>query len=505
MTERDFELLLQEDISSLPPSDMLADAVNPWKTSMNRILWGLGLVTITLNFLNLNVIFPVIGMAQMLLGFRALRSESRWFRAGYLLAIVRTIWMLIHLFFDATIYSGAYRATNFAVTGTYLMLGLGFFQMLCLRCAIRAVQVKAGLEPHVGSANALLVWYVVIAALAFLNFTGFSVWILLIAYFFILRGLFKLSKELDDAGYAITPAPVKVTDRTLSIGYAAVIAILLAVGYLFFNQYPMDWTVREESAASEIRQELLDLGFPEDVLNDLTEEEILLCQDAGKIHVDTEDYPVNDGHQASKMGSTGNLTIYTAYDTYELRITAIAVEPEDQSEDWVIFHHFQWIMDPGWRSTDAMQFWPTYRENEGWTNAGHLSGRLLYDDGGTTYTAPYYSLGEVTRTSQDWFLGEVTGTDLVAAFSLPRGGENCRGYVCYTTRIVTPGYIINSWCNYYYQETPLWFPVRTAADVINPGVSYHPDAFQMVNTAIQMSYDVDKALEEGIYEYEHFD
>lgn len=505
MNELDFELLLQEDISDLPPADALTDAVNPWKTSMNRVLWGLGLVTVTLNFWNLNVILPAIGMLLMLLGFRALRRENGWFRLGYYLTMIRAIWLLVHIFFDATIYSSAYRTTNFAATGTYVMLGVGFIQMLCLRGSIRAVQVKAGLEPHVGSANALLVFYLVTVILAVINFEGFTVWLLLIAYVFILRGLFRLSRELDDAGYAIAPAPVKFSDRTLSTGYAAIIAVLLAVGFLFFNQYSMEWTVREESATSEIRQELLDLGFPEEVLNDLTEEEILLCQNASKIHVDTEDCPMNDGREVADQESYNRVHIYTTYDVYELRITAVAIEPKDQMDDWVIFHHFQWRTDPGWRGTEAMQFWPTWQSNSGWTNAGHLSGRVLYDDGSATYTAPYYSLGNVTGTSERMFFGDVTSTDLVAAFSLPRGGENCRGYVCYTTRIIDPGYILSSWCNYYYQETPLWFPVRAAADVIRPGVSYHPDAFQMTTTALQMSYDVDQALEEGIYEYESFD
>lgn len=500
MNERDFELLLQEDMSALPPADALTDAVNPWKKAMHRILWGLALVMVTLKFLNLDIILPAIGIVLMLLGYRALRNENRWFRMGWYLAILRSLWMLTHLFIDATIYSGSFGETNLAVTGTYLMLLVGFLQLLCLRSAIRAVQVKAGLEPHVGSANALLLFYLVMTALAFINFEGFTVWLLLIAYFFILRGLFRLSRELEDAGYAISPAPVAVPDRTVIFGYAAVIALLLTIGYTCFSQYPMDWTIREAPVPSEIRQNLLDLGFPEYVLNDLTEEEILLCQNAAKVHVDTEDYPVNDGYETSEVTSQG-VHLYTAYDVYELRITGICVEPEDQTDTWVMFHHFQWVADPGWRGTDGMQLWPTYRSNQGWRDAGHLSGRLLYDEGAATYTAPYYSLGSVTGTTQNIFFGTVTGTDIIAAFSLPRGGENCRGYVCYTTKVAEPGYIINSWCNYYCQQHP-GFPVKTPDAVITPGVSStHVEPYRGVSTALQMSYPIEKAQEESIYEY----
>lgn len=501
MTERDFELLLQEDISALPPTDELTHAVNPWRKAMNRILWGLALVMVTLKFWNLDVILPAIGVLLMMLGYRALARENRWFKAGFVLAFLRMLWLVVHIFLDSTVYSSAFGENNAAVLGTYAVLAVGFAQLICLRGGIRAVQKKAGLQPHSGSANALLVFYLIISLLAFINFQGFTVWLLLIAYICILRGLFRLSRELDEAGYTISPAPPLFSDRFLVFSYAATIALLLAVGIGFFGQYPMEWSaVKPQSSSVEsLRAELLELGFPENILNDLTDEEILACEGAEKVFVDTEDHPVNDGYETSERTSQG-MHLYTAYDVYELRITAVAVQPAEQDGDWVFFHHFQWIVDPGYRGTDGMQFWPAYHIEEGWAKGGHLSGRLLYDGDSTTLTAPYHSLGEVTGTSQNMFFGEVTGTDIIATFSLPRGGENCRGYVCYTARIIDPGWIIDSWCNYYYQES-LWFPFRTPEDIINPGVSSRVKPYQMVNTAMQMSYNIDKAPEEGIYDY----
>lgn len=506
MTDRDFELLLQEDISALPPNDELAGAVNPWRLAMNRILWGLALVMVTLNFLNLDVILPAVGVLMMLLGFRMLRSENGWFRLGYYLAIARCIWLLAQVFWDATIFSSEIGKSNAAILGTYAMLVVGFIHLLCLRGGIRAVQKKAGLEPHSGSANALLVFYCVITALALVNFQGFTIWFLLIAYICILRGLFKLSGELDDAGYAITPAPPRITDGAVKLLYAATVALLLAVGYLGFSQYPMDWQPAKPQSESvaEIRSRLLDLGFPENILDDLTDEEILACRNAEKVYVDSQDYPVNDGREVAEQNSAG-IHIYTTYDVYELRITGIAVEPEDQMDPWIVLHHFQWLEAPGWLGTDGLQLWPVYRMNQGWLPAGHLSGRVLYNEDSATYTAPYHSLGEVTGTSESWFLGEVTGTDIIATFSFPRDGENCRGYVCYTTRPAQQGYILDSWCNYYYQQHPA-FPVCTPDAVIRPGiVSTNPENYRGISTALQVSCNVDKALESGVYDYEPLD
>lgn len=489
MTDRDFELLLQESISDLPPSDTLVEDITPWRKAMNRILWGLGLMTVTLNFWNLDTILPAMGMVLMLLGFRALRHENGWFRAGFILAVIRSLWLLASIFLNATIYSSEIGNSNAAGLCTYAMLTVGFFHLICLRGGIRAVQKKAGLEPHSGSANALLVFYLVLVALAILNFEGFAVWLLLIAYICILRGLFKLSRELDDAGYVITPDPPRVADRAVMILYTAVIALLLAVGYLFFGQYEMDWTAAQPQSdcVAEVRAELLELGFPENILNDLTEEEIFACQGAKAVYVDTEDLPASDGYEVYEQ--TGRTThIYTEYKARELRITAVAVEPEDPASDWVVIHHFLWTSDPGYRGTEAMQIWPTYRGMEGWVSANRFSGRVLYDEGETTFAAPYQRLEEVFYTYYGFF-GQTDCQDIVATFSLPKDGENCRGYVCYGVKSVEEGWLLNSWCNYFYQQTFLQYPVGTAEEALLSGNFGYNDAIKAVQTAIQLSQD----------------
>ena len=96
-------------------------------------------------------------------------------------------------------------------------------------------------------------------------------------------------------------------------------------------------------------------------------------------------------------------------------------------------------------------------------------------------------------------------TEDIATFSLPRDGEHCRGYIRYSLEEVNPGHILDSWCNYYYQESALQYPVQTAADVITPGWASNAGCYDCISTALQMSYDVDKAIEEGVYEYHFLD
>ena len=77
MTDADFEALLARSGPDTPPEEIVAD-VTPWRRAMNRILFGMALCAITLNFWSLNYILPAIGTVLLLLGFRALRRENRW-------------------------------------------------------------------------------------------------------------------------------------------------------------------------------------------------------------------------------------------------------------------------------------------------------------------------------------------------------------------------------------------------------------------------------------------
>lgn len=82
------------------------------------------------------------------------------------------------------------------------------------------------------------------------------------------------------------------------------------------------------------------------------------------------------------------------------------------------------------------QGWTTYRDNpRGWAAAEDIgvSGRILYDKDGVTYTSPYRSLETQTYRSDNIIYGNRTLTDIFGTFSYPVRGQNCRGYVMYNT------------------------------------------------------------------------
>ena len=79
MNERDFETMLEKSVLDFPPDDVVED-VTPWRKAMSRVLVGMALCAITLNFWCLNYILPAVGMVLSLLGFRSLWRENKWFR-----------------------------------------------------------------------------------------------------------------------------------------------------------------------------------------------------------------------------------------------------------------------------------------------------------------------------------------------------------------------------------------------------------------------------------------
>ena len=488
-----FEALLAQSVAELPPEEIVAD-VTPWRRAMNRILFGMALCAITLNFWCLNYILPAIGTVLLLLGFRTLRRENRWLGGCFAVTVIRAACFFATLILNTTILQSAVFTpavtTTLTVINAVLLLALYF----CFWRGLLAVQKKAGLPAQAGGALALIVWYALVCVLAAVHYTGWIVPIaMLVGYGCILRSLYRLSGALDEAGYAIAPGPVRVTDRCLVLVIAAVLGIGCTLGYLFGSSYRMDWQPADTSKQTQteaIRQQLLDLGFPEAVLNDLTPEDIAACDGALRVVVETEDYPVNDGRNVLWEAYNEKHERYyvqdTVYDVKELRLTGVAVQLPGERETWMVFHHFLWTADPGFYGTESIQLWPVYREiSEGWALDGDFTGRVLYDRDGRAFAAPYYALGTRTYTSSSIFWGQQTASDVFAEFSLPRNGTRQRGYVAYPVQSLNPGWLFSSWVNYTHQSSWLQYPAVTAAEKRMTNGWNHAEAFLTLQDALQ--------------------
>ena len=106
---------------------------------MHYILWGLGLTTITLRFLNLDVILTAVGAALLVLGFRILRRENASLRWGFRLTLAA-------LAVRSTCYVLAALPVEAGMAPAYTAMALQLAVYVCLWRGMIGVSRSAGAE-----------------------------------------------------------------------------------------------------------------------------------------------------------------------------------------------------------------------------------------------------------------------------------------------------------------------------------------------------------------------
>ena len=75
---------------------------NNWRIPINCISIGFAFTVITVNFFWLQYILPVIGVALLYLGFRALHKENKWLNAGWIFSIINVLLHIANLIYTCT-------------------------------------------------------------------------------------------------------------------------------------------------------------------------------------------------------------------------------------------------------------------------------------------------------------------------------------------------------------------------------------------------------------------
>ena len=470
-----FDQLLREDASGLPPA--MAD-VNPWREAMWLVLWGMGLTTITFHFLYLDLLLPALGGILMVLGFRTLRQENkalRWcWRLSIVIAAVRSASFVL-----------AALPVDVKYVPAYAIMAMTFALYIGLWRGMVGVSRAAGAEkPAAPAAGALVIFYVALGALAFLKLEGWlAVLPVLIVYIVILRNLVKLARSLSDTGYAIHAAPVRLPSAAVLWGYLGLTLAAMLLAMFLGQRYPMDWQVRDDAPQDvAVRSELLDLGFPEQVLDDLTAEEVARLSGAVKVYTETEPLYEDDTYRevttslwnddtpprwhyidAEKQPDGSYHYTYRVYDIYEGFVTHVVVLVEEAGRQRAVVLHYAVIdRSSGDCLAEGMEIWPVWQGNaESWSPGGWNSGRLLCEKDGQSYTADFYSVKSGSYETTNIF-GTTQNTGIIAEWSRMDHSGNVRAYLLYDAEMLTPEMpSLYSWCNYVRQTKPV-YPFRDA-------------------------------------------
>ena len=444
-----------------------------WKQTYEKILIGMGLFGITLNFLFLNQILPFLGALLLFTGFRKLRLENRWLKAGYAGAALKVVITIVNIVIGSVLEREKIYVSYVWKVIVFCGGILPVFLMVCLFLGMREELEKRKAEIKNEVLLHIIIWYVVVTVLAVREYEGWILGLAIVAaYIGILVELKNIAEKLEQAEYVLEEHPVRISDGRYAAGAAILTAAGLFVGYTCFGAYHMEWTTANETqdpACEETKAHLLSLGFPEDILHDLKKEDIFACKNARQVLLNQSD--------DSLRGRDG-----------QLQLDGLAVELEQEGQ-WKVIHHFLWNGNPGFRGTEAVQINPAYQElNGGWTSQGKLTGQVLYDKDGTSYTAEYASLqNEAYDTNQNFpFYGSQQYASIFAEFSMPHRGENCRGYVAYEIKAKESDWWIDSWLNYTHQKTIWQYPVISAAQNRKQGGWLNERVFSTVQDALQV-------------------
>ena len=478
--ERRFDDLLREDAAALPPP--AAGEINPWSMAMTRVLWGLGLITITLNFLYLDVILPAVGGLLLVLGFCTLRRENTPLRWCYILS-------LASLAVRGACIVLAALPVETGLAPAYVNIALLQVLYVCLWRGMVGVSRAAGEEkPAATAAGAMAVFYAVLTVLALIGVEG---WLLvlpmLVLYILLLRSMVRLSRSLADTGYAITAAPVRLPDAAVLWGGLGVLLAAVLLAMFLGQRYPMDWHARDDAPQDEtIRQQLLTKGFPSYVLDDLTAEEVSrmagavrVYRQVERLYSDTDYRTITTTHYMSDPdrplvfdrtitdvdgeGERHYTYVYRVYDTLEQTMTHVAVELPEQDgvRRYIYIHHLTYDTQPSPRLTEALELWPAYQFRDSW--------------------APVYSLTGGSHQITDIF-GTRWEQQITALWTRPAHAEKIRAYVFYDALRLEDSWVIESWANYVCQTAPV-YPFRDAAALWH---SYGSDAYSLRQTALQV-------------------
>ena len=412
------EQLADFDMTELPEEEQVEPT--PWQHLAGKLVWGVILSTITLNFLYLDVILPAIGIILLVQAFRPLRKENGWLGLCHGLAWTLCAARLCTLAVEGTllpeteVFASLERPVGLVIVAVWLALYFSLWRGL-LGIARRAGQEK----PSAPGAAMLLVWYGALTALALTGaeqVSGFAFILILLLYFLVLRSLLKTLRFFEENGYVLQPLQPRVSDGRLTAAWLAAVAAVIALALTFGTRYSMDWQVRsadEQAGHEEIVENLRTLGLPEDMAADLTSEELAALAGAQRVLLGVGDtFTTDDG---------GKLLCRSA---------AIQLPGEER---WVTLQHFLWLEMPRHRGTEALQaillheqYVPNglvyFRADE--TLPPRV--RLLYEEGEDIFTN---SPELVPMSTTSWFGDEYTAR--YAAWSLPRQGNRARGYLLY--------------------------------------------------------------------------
>ncbi len=503
MNDKELESLLMEEVLDDAFDDEVVKYVNPWKESFWFIMLGLANTTIRFSSIDKLELLPLFGIVIMLLGFRGLKAENKWFMAGYVCTTAYLLYALVIRLISASLWNNEILSMWFFESGmsTYTGLILTGIIYVCIWRAIISAENKAGITLHSISPMMLVIWYVLLVVAGLLGISGMLSFVVMAGgYIVIIVGISNVYKEMDRIGYGFKASKIRVPNLAIIIIVFAIYGLSMLI-MITNNYYPMEWKEIKEALSDEneqikeIKSNLMELGVPKNVLEDMKEEDILACEGAIKVHIYTEDLPLNEGYERTEQRSDGVWENYTAYDHYYLSVTNIAVQLSEDESVWRMIYHFDYNDNIKFKGIEVIKISEyAFTLGEAWIN-GNISGQVLYEKSGKRFASDYFSL-ENEDYSYVNFIGNYSGSDIFARYSYDVKADDCSGYISYEIEGMIDDFLESGIdVDYYHQDSYNVYSATTASEIAASGPLGYSKADNLIKESVMWERTMDKEVE----------
>ncbi|NLL51700.1 MAG: hypothetical protein GX248_03235 [Peptococcaceae bacterium] len=482
MSEKDFNFDQQiiDDLSEITPPEEQIHSTNPWSKPIGFIIWGFILTTLHLNLIYLQYILPTIGVILIFLGFRSLRNENKYFTVLWIFSILKLLFQLA----DLVSISTPLNIMDYPeLTIGTVMLVFQIAMFLIFQGALNETYKKANKAVK----GAPLIWASLWTVAAFLIALSplSSSWLvfipMIICYILIVRSLLRIGAQLDDTGYVLTNAPVKISNRTLGWAYFLLALTTVITGSVFSNHLQIEPQEYYLPNITEERQYLLDMKFPAEALQYLSDEDVAMLSDAKNVEVFNKLLMFDPKRIEHRENFGGYTHISHTYEPGKKNIESTTVYLEMPENVVYVMQYFIW--------KGGRPFWQDGILISGENKAEDkqiISSGLFYRKKCTEYLADFPRLvcDKITRNTM---FGLDTSMLIAGALSFPFGSEKQGGYVLYRYTVGTDSdiYSTHATLSYVHLSSPLHIPYTRTEDQILSGAYTFVDRLQQHYT----SYD----------------
>ena len=413
-------------------------------------------------------VYQLVGCVALMLGFRGFKRANKWFLVGYIFSICNVIYVYGYRFIGSSIRNEEIWSLAFFENGIGHYLGIIFSVVIftCLWRAIVSAEKEAGITVHSVSPLMLVIWYVLVSIINIMGVAGEAANIIIIVGFMVIAiGIASIYKEFEDGEYVLRSSKIIIPDMVWLFGIL-VIYYVIGIGIYMNNQHPMEWnevvTIKNEKVEN-IKYDLIELGVPQKVLDDMSDEDILQCE--GAVEAFVYENTLEDFDTEEKIIDTIN----------------VSLKLDEQGYIWRMIYYFEYAKDIKFYGSEAISIWDEeYSEGNAIIN-GDVVGRLLCEKDGKTLTSKYYGLYE-KEYSYEGMRGIVTGIDIIGKYSFDNKMDNCRGYVTYEIEEVEQfSFVPTSYVDYIHLKKRYMYPAVTASDTCESDLEYSPKVFNIIS------------------------